>query len=60
MAKYNKIDPGLVDRIMKLKEKEQSHRQIIENKEIKIISRNSFLGILSGILISALFGILSF
>ena len=60
MAKYNNIAPDLINRIMLLTENEQKSRHKNDEKELKIMGRNSLLGIISAFSISTLFGVLSF
>ncbi|MDR3280132.1 MAG: DUF2335 domain-containing protein [Synergistaceae bacterium] len=45
MMKYEDACPGLTDRIMKMAERQSSHRQEIERIAIAASSRNSTLGV---------------
>lgn len=51
LIEYNSVIPNGADRIMKMAEKQQEHRMLIESKVIKSQSLQSILGQIFGLLI---------
>jgi len=52
LDKYNSIIPNGAERIMSMAERQSAHRIMQEAKVISASSRDSFLGIVSGLIIS--------
>lgn len=50
-GKYDKVLPGAAERILSLTEKEQEHRHHMEERQLKLESRDSLLGIITGTLL---------
>lgn len=48
-AQYDKALPGAAERILRMAEQEQDHRHEMDNKRFKMNSRDSLIGILSGL-----------
>ncbi len=57
LEQYEKICPGAAERILKMAEEQSNHRRTLEAIVIRSNTRNSFWGILSGLLIG-IFGLI--
>ncbi|TAG91176.1 MAG: DUF2335 domain-containing protein [Bacteroidetes bacterium] len=52
LEKYNKVDPSFADRIMKMAEKEQSHRHQTQTEIVQVTSKSNYRGQIAAILLS--------
>lgn len=51
MREYDEVFPGAAERIMLMAENEQKHRQVLEQKMVRIESRDSLLGVICAALL---------
>ena len=52
LGQYDAILPGLADRIVKMAEKQESHRHELENRVVKAEINRSYFGMASGLVVA--------
>lgn len=60
LGQYEKVLPGLADRIVTMAESNVVHIQVMNQKSLRYDSLRSFAGLTAGLVVTALFGIIAF
>lgn len=52
LSDYDKVLPGLADRIVVMAESEKDHRHRMQSRQLELSARRSFIGLISGLIVA--------